>query len=1067
MNKLIRWFIDSRVAANLLAIFLVAAGLVSARSLTVRLFPDVDPYTVNITVPYPGASPEEVEEGIVEPIEEQVQGLDGVRKINGLAAENVANIVVQLDFGADTAEIANDVRNAVNQITVFPEAAEEPQISELESNETIAQLTVSGSRDPAELKKLADDLRSQIISSPAISRVEIAGIQEYLIDITIPSARLEALGLSLDQIASTIRARSLELSGGEIEDERSRFLVRTLGEAEIGEEFEKITILTSEEQAPVLLGEIADVRDGLSENPYFMRLNGQPAVALNIIRVGDEKVFEMMDAVTKAVDEAQSYMPPGVEAQILWEQASNLRDRVDLLVKNGLIGFILIFVILLLFLDVRVAFWVGVGVAISFMGVFIPMAAAGIAINQLSLFGFILAIGIVVDDAIVVGENIYATVEDGEEDPKQAAKRGTIRVAPPVFFSVSTTVAAFLPLMFVPSTVGQFIGDIAFVVSAVLVLSLIESFYILPKHLSHLHDRPPGKLSIRRYADPLRNWVARKLDHFSANRLKPAIQFAVYKPLATAFFSLGALIATFGLFSGGVITTIFFPEIEGNFVTGELKLAEAASETQTIGSVEQILDAAQVAAQEISERTGTPVEDIIENVFWSLGQKTSNTDVGNVTTSGGAAANYAFIEVRLQDAAVRKFTAPEFERRWRDATGRIPGAQTLTFSYDLVAGGLPVQVQVASDDDAKAREVVGKLRKKLEAIPGVFDATDDRSRTTGEVQISLLPEAASYGVDLQTVARSVRAAFFGAEAVRIQRDREEIEVRVRLPEDERRTIEDVKKQRIILGDVSVPISAVADISIGQAPASITRINGERVFVISSDVDDAVTTGGAVTQAILGPAWAEIAADYPGVSVSPAGEQEEQARALPALLRNFVLAMFCIYALLALAFRSYTQPFIVLSVIPFGLIGAFWGHALLGLQISLLSIFGIIGLSGVIINDALLMVDFINEKLEKGIEVGKAITDAAIERFRPIILTSLTTFLGVTPIVLEQSVQAAFLKPTAVSLGFGILFGTVVLMFVVPAMAMLHFRAKRRTKQAGEFIRRKVKSMGDKDLAKAG
>ncbi|GGY39144.1 efflux RND transporter permease subunit [Parvularcula lutaonensis] len=1056
MNKLIRWFVDSRVAANLLAIFLVAAGLVSARSLTVRLFPDVNPYAVNITVPYPGASPEEVEEGIVEPIEEQVQGLEGVRKVDALAAENVANVLVFLDFGEDTPELANDIRNAVNQITVFPADAEEPQISEVKSEEVIAQVVLWGDRDAIDLKKIADGVRSRIIASDAVSRVEIVGVPEYLIDIEIPSARLESLGLSLEDIAARIRARSLELSGGEIEGDRNRLLVRTLGEAEVGSEFGKISILTSEEKAPVLLQEIANITDGLAETPILSRFDGHPAVGLNVFRVGDEQVFAIIEEVKAVLAEADETLPPGVEANLFRDQSTGLRDRVNLLISNGIIGFMLILVLLLLFLDVRVAFWVGVGVAISFFGAFIPMAAAGIAISQLSLFGFILATGIVVDDAIVVGENIYATIEEGEEDTKQAAKRGTIRVASPVFFSVSTTVAAFLPLMFVPSTVGQFIGDIAFVVCAVLVMSLIESFFILPQHLSHLHDRPPGRISIRRYTDPLRNWTAKRLDAFSDNQLRPWITFAASKPFATLLFALAILIATFALFSSGRIKTIFFPEIEGNYVTAQLQLAEAASEVQTMRSVDQILAAAEEAAKVVAKRSGTPEEKVIESIFWSLGQSVSGPGIGSTETSGGAAPNFANIDVKIQDAAIRNFTAEQFEAAWREATGPIPGAQKLTFSFDLTGGGLPVQIRVLSRDEEAAREVVGKLRDELESIRGVFDVSDDRFRTTDEVQVRLLPEAVSYGIDLQTVARAVRAAFFGAEAVRVQRDREEIEVRVRLPKDERRTIEDVKRQKIIVNGTAIPISAVADISIGQAPASITRVDGQRVFVLSADIDGAITTADEVTAQILGPAWENIAADYPQVRVAPGGEQEESARALPALYRNFILAMFCIYALLALAFRSYTQPLIVLSVIPFGLIGALWGHAFLNLDISLLSIFGIIGLSGVIINDALLMVDYINENMRKGLERTEAIVDAAVGRFRPIILTSLTTFFGVTPIVLEHSVQAAFLKPTAVSLGFGILFGTIVLMFVVPAMAALHARARSGLRRAKEWVRHKVK-----------
>jgi multidrug efflux pump subunit AcrB len=1041
MRKSIRWFVDNPVAANLLVILLVAAGLFSAMSLTIRLFPDIEPYAVNVTVPYPGASPEEVEQGIVEPIEEQIQGLEDVRKIDALAAENVANVIVYLDFGSDTAELTNEVRNAVSQITVFPEQAEEPQISELEQAEVIARLILSGNRSVKDLKLLADELRSRLLNKESVSRVEVIGVPEYLIDVQISSARLEALGLSLDQVAGLIRQRSLELSGGEIEGDERRLLVRTLGEAEVGEEFAKIVVLTAEEGTPILLGDIATITDDLSEDPIVTRYDGKPAVALNVFRIGDEQVFALMEDVREVLGNTDDFLPTGVEVDIYDDGSESIGDRVNLLISNAVIGFLLILVLLLLFLDVRVAFWVGVGVAISFVGTFIPMAIAGVAISQLSLFGFILAIGIVVDDAIVVGENIFATMEKGEADPKQAAKRGTIRVASPVFFSVSTTVAAFLPLMFVPSTVGQFIGDIAFVVVAVLVLSLIESFFILPRHLSHLENKPAGRISVRRFTDPLRDRVAEYFDRFSDNTLRRGISFAVYRPFVTALLALSVLVATFGLFTSGQIRQIFFPEIEGNYVTAELQLAEAASQVQTERAAQRILQSVDIAAQEIADQAGTDKGQVVENVLFSLGQSTAGPDLGATGTAGGAAANLAIIEVKIQDAAERSFTAAQFERAWREASGRIPGAQKLTFSFDLTGGGLPVQVNVLGRDEEEARAAIAALRQRLGEMNGVFDISDDRFRTTEEVQVRLRPEAASYGVDLAAVASAVRASYFGAEAVRIQRDREEIEVRVRLPKDERSTIEDIKRQKIIVGGNAIPISAVAEITVGDAPASITRLDGQRLFTLSADVDDAVTTGGEITSRLLGPVWDEISSDYPGVTLSPGGDQEEQARALPVLLRNFVLAMFLIYALLSLAFRSYTQPFIVLAVIPFGLIGAFWGHALLGLDISLLSIFGIIGLSGVIINDALVMVDYMKENWANGMDTAKGAIEAAISRFRPIILTSLTTFFGVTPIVLEQSVQAAFLKPTAVSLGFGILVGTAVLMFVVPAMAMLHGRVR--------------------------
>ena len=1058
MKALVSWFLDSRVASNLLAFILVVVGVVSASGLVVRLFPEVNPYTVSIVVPYPGASPSEVEEGIVEPIEEQLEGLEGVRKITSLAAQNVASIQVELFEDQDTQEKVNEVRTEISQITVLPERAEEPQITELEVDELIAQVVIAGDVDPVTLKRIAQDARTRLSEAEGVSQARIAGIPDYLIDINVTEGQLRSLGLTLPGIARTVASNSLDLSAGEIEGAERRTLVRTVGEAETGEAFADIVVATTEEGAPVRLGAIAEVTDGLEETPILARFDGRPAIAVNVYRVGSESVFGIVEAVQEEIERLDETLPTGVEAVFWRDESENLQGRIDLLIRNAAIGLALVLGILLLFLDVRVAFWVAVGVAISFVGAFILMSLVGVAISQLSLFGFILAIGIVVDDAIVVGENVYATREGLDEDQAaeegaglEAARRGTHRVVAPVIYSVSTTIAAFLPLILLPGQFGEFLGSIAYVVIFVLILSLIESFFILPKHLSHLRSAPPRRYSPRRLTDPLRDKVAARLDSFSEHRLRPAIRFAVTHPFAVVLGMSGLLVASIGLLVGGVVKFTFFPEIEGNYVTAQVELAEAASEQQTIRAAQRIVAAAETAAEEVAGGIDASASDVVSGVFWSLGSNVGaggSPDAGG--PAGGAASNVAYVTVEIQDAAVREFAATAYEDAWRQAVGRIPGAQTLSFSSNLVANGAPIQVEVLSQDEAAAREVLSRLRPELEAMPGVFDVRDDRFRTTDEVQVRLLPAARSYGVSLEDVAAQVRASLFGAEAVRIQRDREEIEVRVRLPKAERETLSAVLSQRIAAtgpdGTTSyIPIRAVADVTIGDAPSAITREDGKRVFVLSADNETATTPAGEAVGRLTGEVWEGMRADYPGVTVQPGGDQEEQARVQPILARNFGLALFGIYALLCLAFRSYSQPLVVMSIIPFGLIGALIGHAIFGYSLSLLSMFGVIGLSGVIINDALLLVDYANEELDGGKGRVEAVTDAAVSRFRPILLTTLTTFLGVTPLILENSVQAAFLVPTAISLGFGILFGTVILMLLVPAVASLHLRARRAVK----------------------
>lgn len=1035
MNGLISGVLANRVAANLLMVFLVISGIASLSALNIRVFPPIETNKISVTVPYPGATPEDVETSVVRPIEERLEGLDGVEKVTSLAASGVGNVIVDIPESEDMSEMLDEVKNEISRITVFPQAAEAPQISEVEADELVAQIVLYGDVDRRVLKQASDRVRRDLAAKDGLSLVEIGGVPDYLIDISIPQEELRARNLSLTQVAQIISQQSLDLSAGEIENDRQLLRVRAVGERRSGAEFGNVVIGVGEQGSPIYLRDIATITDGLSDDPVEATYDGLPAATVSVFRVGREKTLDNANIVRDYLDnEIEASLPGNVQYDLWRDEAVSLRSRINLLVRNAILGLILVTLLLLLFLDIRIAFWVALGVGVSFVGAFFPMLIFGITINQLSLFGFILAIGIIVDDAIVVGENIHANWRRGA-GPMESARLGVTRVARPVLFSVSTTITAFVPILLVPGLFGQFLGQVSAVVIVLLILSLVESLFVLPRHLSHLSDKKPGRFSPRRVADPVRDRVASALRKFSNGPLRKAMQFVVVRPVMILLFGVGIFFATQALTASGYVKFIFFPAVEGDYVTAELELSEGTSEDQTRRFAEQIELAAETAIGEV-----TSADDGLVGVLWQLAAPLGGNEA-NATggTLGANSANKAFIVAQLKSSEARDFSARDFERAWRDAVGPVPGAEKLTFTSDLVSPGAPIQLQISARTDEATREAVLELRRALESRPGVYDVRDDRFRTTEEVQIELKPLARNYGLTQNDLAREVRAAFFGAEAVRIQKDREEIPVRVRLPEGERESLETLKRLRVRVGDGYVPLNSLADLSIEPAPAAINRVNGQRIYSLNAFVDEDVTTADVVSSYMFDTALPELQQKYDGLTMRVSGDQEEQAEATPVLARNFMLAMIVIYSLLALNFRSYSQPLVIMGAIPFGYVGALIGHGLLGADLTLLSFFGIIGLSGVIINTSLMVTDFLNERLENGEDPTQAVIESMLDRFRAILLTTLTTFLGVTPIIMETSLQAQFLIPTAISLGFGILIGTALLIFLLPALLMIHLR----------------------------
>ncbi|MEM1117746.1 MAG: efflux RND transporter permease subunit [Bacteroidota bacterium] len=1050
MRGAIAWMARNGVASNLLMVALIAAGIVALTRMVIEVFPEFSLDAIQVSVVYPGATPEEVEESIVQKIEEQIEAVEGIDEVTATASEGRGVVTAQLRLGTDVAQALDDIKGQVDQITTFPAQAEEPLVRELTNRQSVLKLALysdpeaggsagGGVVSERALKEIAYRVEDEIAALPEVSYVEASNVRLYEVSVEVPQATLRRYGLSLTDVSQAVAAGSLELSAGSIETSEEEIRVRTLGRNYTQQDFEDVVVVGSASGAQVRLGDIAEVRDAFEDADLVPRYNGEPTAFVEVFRTSDERVLTVTDAVFAYLDaELRPSLPRGVAVEVWEDDSRTLRDRISLLLKNAAIGLGLVLLALTLFLNVRLAFWTAVGIGISFVGALAVLYALGYSINQLSLFGFILAIGIVVDDAIVVGENIYAQREKGR-GPLEAAVEGAKRVATPVTFAVLTTMAAFSPLLAVPGTLGKILVGIPVVVIAVLALSLVESLLVLPYHLSHLPE--PGSEAgnpVTRSLERARTWVDRQLQRFVNGPLERALQFATSAPSVILASALGLAILAVALVPAGLLRVEFFPAIEGDIVIANLELPQGTAAGQTQIIAERIEAAGRAVADSLA---GTRPEDappLVEAVYSVVGRQAID---GGPDGAGPAAlqSNLATVQFKLLEAERREIPADAFAQAWRDRVGGVPQARSLTFSADLLSAGAAVSVELSHPDNETLQTASAEVMDELGQFGGVFDIRSDLSEGTTEVQLELTDEARTLGLTLRDVADQVRAAFFGDQALRVQRGREDVRVYVRLPEAERDALADVEDVRVIApGGASVPLARVATTTFGTSPSSINRKDGRRVATVTADTDPAVVTGQEITSRLRDEILPAVRERYPQLETAFGGEQEEQAESGQALGRGFLLALLVIYALLAIPFRSYIQPLVIMSAIPFGIIGALAGHLLLDLSVGLLSVFGIIGLSGVVVNDSLVMIDFINERRLSGMGMREAIVDGAKSRFRPILLTSITTFLGVAPLVLETSLQAQFLIPMAAALGFGILFATGILMLLVPALAMIQY-----------------------------
>jgi multidrug efflux pump subunit AcrB len=1021
------------VAANLLMLFIIVSGITSALTIRQEVFPEIELQVIEARVAYRGAAPDEIEEAIVQRIEEQIQGIDGVDRMTSYAVEGVGVVRAELARSASVSRKLDEIKSAVDRITTFPEQAERPEVREITNRQRVIELVVYGDVGEAVLREFAYRIKDELAATPGISLVQVARVRDYEVSIEVPNDVLRAYGLTLQDLGATVARSSLDLPGGDIKAAGESILLRAKGRNYTRQDFENIIVVSARGGARVRLADIARIDDGFRDQDLIVRYNGKPAAIVQVFRVGEEKVLDVVRKVERYIDTTLTPgMPPGISATIWRNDATEFKSRMQLLIKNGLVGLVLVLAALTLFLDLRLAFWVSAGIFIAFIGTFGVMHVLGLSINMMSLFGFILAIGIVVDDAIVTGENIYAADERGVT-PLEAAISGAQRVALPVALAVSTTVVAFVPLLLVPGVIGKFLFQIPAVVIIVLAISVLEAMLVLPRHLSTLQvvgHRP--RTAIGAALARLRLRIDGALKRFVEGPLDRALRFATLRYGVVIAAGVTTLLLTLGVITGGYVKFIFFPQVEGRYVTATLELAQGATADATLAAALQVERAGHAAAAKLKDPSG---RDLVSAVYTAVGVQ-DRTGPGAIGLLDVLEGNKASIVFELLDPEIRTITSHEFEQRWREETGTAPQIEKLTFASNVINLGSAVQVELTARTPEGLAQAVQAVKDDLARIDGVYDVRDDRDPGKREVQFRLKPYARSLGVTLESLSQQVRAAFFGAEAVRVQRGRDEVRVYVRLPRAERDALADLGRYRIRTpaGDF-VPLHELAELSLGYGPAAVVRQGGRRVTTVLAEVNPAVTTGQLVNARLVSEVLPRLQEEVPGLLYTMAGEQREQGQALPALARNFVLAVFCMYVLLALAFRSYVQPVIVLAAIPFGLVGATVGHLLMGLNFGLTSLFGVVGLAGIIVNGSLVLIDFANEERARGKPPREAMIDAAKGRFRPILLTAITTFLGISPLIVERSIQAQFLIPLAVSVGVGVLLGTVLLMLLTPALAM--------------------------------
>ncbi|ARN74928.1 efflux RND transporter permease subunit [Oceanicoccus sagamiensis] len=1022
---IIAWMARNPVAANLLMLVVMVAGIQSLFTITKEVYPTFSNEVVTITVPYPGSSPEEVEQGILIKVEEKIQDIVGIREIRSTANEGSGVVRVEFDPGTDMSAATSKVKVRVDSIASFPLDAEPPVIEEGITRNRVLNLTLYGDLREEQLKQLADNARDELLAMPDITQVDVTGSRDYEIAIEVSNLALRQYGLQFDDVVNAVRNQSKDLPGGKLRTDSGSISLRSMGQAYTEQEFEALTLVSREDGTRITVGDVASVIDGFEDQPYLSRLNGRSGITLKVMRVGRQSALMTSDRVNAYAERLRQRLPVGVEVSVWADRTEVLESRMNLLLKSAAQGVLLVMIVLTLFLQTTLAFWVVMGLPFCFLGALLVMSfpMVDLSINIVSLFGFILVLGILVDDAIVTGESAYNQLEK-EDQGMESIIRGVKRVAVPTIFGVLTTILAFMPLMLMEEGIGRLFSYAGPVIIFCLIFSLIETKLVLPAHLRHikLRNTADNKRGVGASLSRVQQRISSGLKNFAQYRYQPVLKMAVtYRYISLAIF-IAVFIITFAFFSSGILRFVFFPSVPSNGMKVTLQMPQGTSYQQTHAYSLDIEKAALAVNDNYRER-------------W-------DKDVILALEVEAKKDNEAVISVELVPSTERDITSVELANRWREKIGDLPGVKALSVTANAGFSGLPVNIELQSNDLTQLRLAAEEVKMALLPFDGVYDVRDTFDAGGPEVDIRITPEGQALGLGQAELARQVRQAFFGAEIQRLQRDRHEVRVYVRFPAEQRQSLETLRSMWIQLPASAnttaekVPFDVVGEIIESTGVSTITRINRHRVVNVQADVDKLKTTSSEVVATLEAETLPGILAKYPAVDYRLSGEAEEQAENTNSLVIGTLVMLIMVYAALAIPLKSYGQPLIIMSVIPFGVVGAFLGHMIMGMPISIISFIGIVALSGVVVNDSLVLVDYINQRVREGIGWCDAVLDAGVRRFRAVILTSVTTFVGLLPIQLETSIQSQFLKPMAISVAFGVLFATVVTLLLIPVLCFI-------------------------------
>jgi multidrug efflux pump subunit AcrB len=1034
-HAIIEWFARNAVAANLLMVILLAGGLYSVATIKKESQPTIETNFVTVSLPFLGASPEDVEEGVLVKIEEAIQDIEGIQEMISTGRRGNGTVQVEVATGYDVLEVMNEIKNRVDSISTFPENTEKPIVSRTRFQQQVNLISVYGDVDERTLKEYTKQVRNEIVALPGITRAEMLGSRPYEISIEVSEFTLEQYKMTLAEVAQAIRRGSLDLPAGSIRSDAGDIQVRTKGQAYTGLDFEDILVRTNPDGSRVLLKDIAVIKDDFAETGRFSEFNGKPAFTIQVLSVGDQSELEISQAVRDYVASKQASMPSGVNLATWADVTYYLQGRLDMMVKNLLIGAMLVFLSLALFLRLKLAFWVMVGLPVAFLGTFFLMPTFDITLNLISLFGFILVLGIVVDDAIVIGESAYTSMRAKGHSVDNILE-GVFKVAMPATFGVLTTIAAFIPILMISGIMGKFFSAIGWVVTLCLVFSIVESKLILPAHLAHMKVKHYAKDTNNRFirfqrffSEGLHTAVDKYYSPFLAKCLKRRyLTFSVF---------ISMLILSIGLIAGGILRSVFFPDITADFLQVELLMNEGTPAARTHDALRQIQDGLWKVDAEVSREQGMESGAVVSGIL-SFAQ--------------GEIRGQIITELVKDERAVLSGT--EVLRRWREAVGELPGVKQLAYSSAMNHGGdAAISIQLIGANIDQVARASQELTRRMNTYEGLFDIRNTFEHGRPEIKLNLKPQAEALGITLQDLASQVRAGFYGAEVQRIQRGQDEVKVMVRFPREERDSVGYLDNMKIRAPDGGrVPFHSVAEVELTKTPAFIRRFDRERAVRVSAEVDKEKYEPTKIQDDIMNQELPQVLANFPGVRSKLSGSSQQQVDIQKDLVRGGLLAVFLIYALMAIPLRSYAQPLIIMSVIPFGTIGALAGHLILDIPVSMTSYFGIIALAGVVVNDSLILVDFVNRERDAGTPLDKAVAIAARSRFRAILLTSLTTFLGLAPIaIFETSLQAQQVVPMAASLAFGILFATVITLLLIPSLYLIQDDFNKWWKEAWQHV----------------